>query len=580
MIFSLQRRFLLLLLLPVALILSGVGVAGFFFVRTYLLEQWVASTRLTLEKAALEVHKQLNDKIELINLIAKSDPIPNGRVTQAFLIQELIQKKGVRFVDVIVNDGSGEGQRPTTEQSEGFGADIADGLYTMELCGDVGFCAPTMDPNAMDRSLRIVKTYGGQGVSPLKTLLVRVSFDALMDPVRDMGLSRGSSAKLVTSTGQILAETDKSMRGRNRLGETGDALEKQILDGIRKNRFGTIFGPGHPPEVVAGFHSVPFINWYLILYSRGEEILGPIVTLRYYYGISGVTAIVVILLLIRFTTRSVATSVGRISEAALKVQEGNYAVSLPEAGNDEIAQLSRSFNKMVEGLEQRDRIERTFGRYVDKQFAAELMKRPDALHLGGRKRTVTIMIADLRNFTSFAEQLPPEEVIAILNRYFARMIAIIDRYRGIIVDFFGDSILVFFDGMNAAIERKASDAVQCAVEMQQEHEGFVAEIREEGLPELRMGIGIHTGPVIVGNIGAETRAKYGIVGSDVNLTSRIQSTASGGKIVISKQTYDLLRDKVRVSPGFRVCLKGVGGDRELFEVESFDGSKVEEFVSR
>jgi class 3 adenylate cyclase len=154
------------------------------------------------------------------------------------------------------------------------------------------------------------------------------------------------------------------------------------------------------------------------------------------------------------------------------------------------------------------------------------------------------------------------------------MISIVERYKGIIVDFYGDSLLVFFDGMQPDKVERAADAVKCAIEMQREQEGFVEEIAAEGLPPIHMGIGIHTGEVIVGNIGTESRAKYGIVGSNVNLTARIQTTAGPGKIVVSEQTYWALSDRLTVSADFRVCLKGVERDRELYEVDSLDGEVV------
>ena len=178
------------------------------------------------------------------------------------------------------------------------------------------------------------------------------------------------------------------------------------------------------------------------------------------------------------------------------------------------------------------------------------------------------MMSDLRNFTAISEKLQPEEVIKMLNRYFARMIAVIECYRGIIVDFYGDSILVFFNGMESDIALNAFGAVKCALEMQQELEGFVKENVAQGLPVVTMGIGIHTGEVIVGNIGTETRAKYGIVGSDVNLTDRIQSTAAGGQVVISEKTYEAIADKVKISQQFTVCLKGLEENHTLYEVDS------------
>jgi len=568
MIFSLQRRFLLLLLLPVALILVLVGVAGFFYAREYLLQQWRDIARLELEKTAHVINMKLDEKLELINLIAKSENIPDHYITQAYLIQQLAQKEGVLFVDV-------ENGTPQTNVSQGGSfteaqpeSDLVEGLYVMEVCEEFGFCAPTTDPYALDRTLRIIKPIEDENTGATKKLLVRINFNSFMEPIKKMVHTEGSSACLVTSTGQLLAHTDKSMSSRRTLGETGDPLEKQVLKEIRKKAFGAVFGQGHPPDLVAGFYKIPSVNWYIVLYLKGSEVLRPIIEFRFYYAIAGIVALLVILILIRETTRSVGSSIADISAAAAKISTGDYGGKLSEDRSDEIGELKRNFNIMMEGLEHRDLIEQTFGRYVDKKIAEELMNKPGALRLGGETRTVTIMMSDLRDFTSKTERLRPEQVIKMRNRYFSRMIAVIERYRGIIVDFYGDSILVFFNGSEADVETRAMAAINCALEMQREMKGFQNENIDRGLPELSMGIGIHTGDVIVGNIGTESRAKYGIVGAPVNLTDRIQAVAGYGRVVISEATYNTISACVNIADEFVVCLKGVEEDQKLYEVES------------
>ena len=570
MIFSLQKRFLVFLLLPVAVIVASLGAAGFFYARSYLLDQWAVSTQLKLEEAAHKIDMRLEERLQLINLIAKAEEIPGGDVTQAFLIQVLTDKDGVRFVEIDLPESAAFNTTQSDVSAQDVGTAFVDGLYTMELCGDLGFCAPTMDPGALDRSLRIIKVLDTQDGKDKKRLIVRISFDSFLDPIRQMHLWAGSTALLVTSTGQFLAADDKAFFDRKRLGDNGDELEKKVLDEIRSKSVGTVFGQGHPPNFVMGFYKIPSINWYIILVSKGSTIMEPIIRFRFYYAIAALAALILVLLLIRLTTRSVGRSIGGISSAAARIRNGDYSQKLPEDRSDEIGELNRSFNRMMEGLEQRDLIEKTFGRYVDKAVAEELMSRPEALRLGGEKRTVTIMMSDLRDFTPMSEKLQPEQVIRMLNRYFARMIGVIEHYKGIIVDFYGDSILVFFNGSAEDIPKRALDAVQCALEMQAELVGFLQENLLRGLPEVSMGIGIHTGEVIVGNIGTETRAKYGIVGAAVNLTDRIQATASGGRVVISQDTFETLKNRVTVSYVFNVCLKGIEDDKKLYEVESVD----------
>jgi class 3 adenylate cyclase len=566
---SLQKRFLLFLLLPVAAILVIAGFAGFLFARGFLLEQWVEATHLKLERAALQIQNQLNAKIELIRLIAKAEDIPNKLVTQSFLIQQLTDMPGVKFVDIEDMDLSDRDLKEIGKSAEDYGPGLNEGLYTIGICEDLGYCSPVLHPGAADRSLRIVRILGDPKRDRLKRLLVRIDFDSLLGPIMSrIGVRGAGSACLVTSTGQYLAHTDKSKAHRERLGETGNLLEKKLKDAIAVSEAGHVSSGGHPPETVVGYYKVPTVNWYLVLYASGREIMEPIVRFRFFYALAGAAVLFLILGLIRVTTRNVARQVGAISQAAARVSDGDYSVKLKAEGALEIAQLTASFNEMIEGLKQRDLIERTFGRYVDSKVAKELMKSPEALDLGGKKRLVTMLMADLRGFTSVAEKLSPEEVIRMLNRHFALSIAVIETYRGIVVDFFGDAVLVFFDGFRHDYRARALDAVKCAMEMQERHEELLRAMVSEGFPELRLGIGVHTGEVIVGNIGTETRAKYGIVGSDVNLTARIQSVAGAGKVVVSQETYRLLDGLIKVSGDFRVCLKGLEGDRELYEVES------------
>ncbi|MGC8605586.1 MAG: hypothetical protein ACP5VS_18130, partial [Desulfomonilaceae bacterium] len=126
---TLERRFFIFLLVPIAAILAAFGSWGFFFARSYLLDQWLISIHLQLEKAAHEISMSLNEKLELINLIAKAENTPSRNITQAFLIQALTEKPGVRFVDIIEATQSDE-TRGTKSQLNGSNKDLSSGSYT------------------------------------------------------------------------------------------------------------------------------------------------------------------------------------------------------------------------------------------------------------------------------------------------------------------------------------------------------------------------------------------------------------------------------------------------------------------
>jgi adenylate cyclase len=223
---------------------------------------------------------------------------------------------------------------------------------------------------------------------------------------------------------------------------------------------------------------------------------------------------------------------------------------------------------MVAGLKERDFISNTFGRYVDQDIAAKLMERPEASRLGGEKRQVVIMFSDIRGFTPIAEALSPEATIQLVNGYFSRMVEVLNRHHGIIVDFLGDAILAFFDPLDGPLTPVGREALQCARSMQQAmHSVNLAGIGQK-LPPLRMGIGLHAGEVVVGNIGSETRAKYGIVGSAVNLAHRIQAQARGGEVVVSQAVYRLVQPEVTISREFEVRLKGIQDPVTLYAMGS------------
>jgi class 3 adenylate cyclase len=261
-----------------------------------------------------------------------------------------------------------------------------------------------------------------------------------------------------------------------------------------------------------------------------------------------------------------------LTAAAGEVARGNLDVAVPAPrGRDEVGRLAHSFAGMLEGLRQRDFIRETFGRYISKEVVDTLLGSPDGLRLGGDRREITLLVSDLRGFTSLAGRLPPEDVIGILNRYFARVVEILTRYRATVDEFQGDGILAFFGAPLAAAD-DAERAVACAIEMQRALTAMNVEQRRLGLPELEMGIGINTGEVIVGNIGSEKRTKYGAVGAAINLAYRIEAQTIGGQVLLGPRTYELVRDVADVRGTLAMALKGVDTPITIHDVRAIRGA--------
>jgi adenylate cyclase len=210
-------------------------------------------------------------------------------------------------------------------------------------------------------------------------------------------------------------------------------------------------------------------------------------------------------------------------------------------------------------------IRKTFGRYLSDEIVASLLETQGGLHLGGEARSVTILMADLRGFTSMCEQLAPAQVVALLNNYLGAMGDIVVDHGGTVDEFIGDAILAVF-GAPIHHADHARRAVTCAIAMQRAMPAVNARNRAAGLVTVEMGVGLGTGEVVVGNIGSERRAKYGVVGGRVNLTSRIAGLAAGGQILASEPTVRDATDAARYSAPRDVALKGVTGAVAIYEV--------------
>lgn len=232
--------------------------------------------------------------------------------------------------------------------------------------------------------------------------------------------------------------------------------------------------------------------------------------------------------------------------------------------------LEITINKALETIAQQKKAalaRKTFGRYLSDEVVSTLLDHPRALKLGGEKRKVSILMSDLRGFSTISEHLPPEEVVEVLNIYLGKMADVITQYNGTIDEFIGDAILVIF---GAPIQRDddALRATACAIAMQQAMQDVNAQMEARGFPRLEMGIGINTGEVVVGNIGSLKRTKYGVVGSHVNLTGRIESYTVGGQVLVTESTLENAGPSVQIGREMRLSAKGFSEPISIYEVES------------
>lgn len=240
--------------------------------------------------------------------------------------------------------------------------------------------------------------------------------------------------------------------------------------------------------------------------------------------------------------RGVSRPVQALAAHTEHIVRGDFSRQIELARSDELGDLANAFNRMSAGLADRDRVRDLLGKVVSPEIAAQLLHSEAVL--GGEEREVTILFSDLRNFTGLSERLPPQEVLALLNRYLDRMSAVIEEHHGVIDKFIGDAIMALF-GAPVTDPEAADHALAAAQAMERALRAINVELATEGRPQLAIGIGINTARVVAGNMGSQRRLNYTVIGDGVNVAARLEAltkqAAYGTSILVSESTRQAAR---------------------------------------
>lgn len=207
-----------------------------------------------------------------------------------------------------------------------------------------------------------------------------------------------------------------------------------------------------------------------------------------------------------------------------------------------------------------------YSRFLPEYVVKQMLENPESFKLGGVNQTITILFADIRGFTRISEHAPPEKIVGLLNRYFSAMTDIIFAHGGTLDKYLGDGLMALF-GAPTTTPEDASNALNAAVAMQRRLLGINIELRQEGLSEVGVGIGLHTGEVTVGYIGSERRSEYTAIGDPVNTASRLESNAKGGEILVSDATAKAARSRYKLHPREPITVKNREQPVILWEVD-------------
>jgi len=300
---------------------------------------------------------------------------------------------------------------------------------------------------------------------------------------------------------------------------------------------------------------------------RIKEIYLQLEKLLFYGLIAFVISIGVAIGFAYFLSHLVTTSLSILCIAVEKIGKGDFTARSNLKTEDEFNNLSIAINKMAKGLQERERLKSGFARYVSQYALEELLELDKPISLEGERKKVTVLFSDIRQFTTIAEKLAPEEVLSLLNEYFEAMIEVIFNYGGTLDKFIGDGLMVEF---GAPLDDKLQEvhAVLAALHMQIHLEKLCQKWEKEGKNRLTMGIGIHTGLAVVGNIGSERRMEYTAIGDTVNIASRLEVMTKKLQkpIIISKNVYEKVKDHFECESLNEVDLPGREGSIHAYAI--------------
>jgi class 3 adenylate cyclase len=316
---------------------------------------------------------------------------------------------------------------------------------------------------------------------------------------------------------------------------------------------------------------VPLVLMGVLTYTRASILAGAppgtaaallrdmAVFIGFVIVVGGATAVGLAL----FVSRSVAAPLAAVEAAMARVGGGDLDARAPVVSHDEIGAVGEGFNRMVDGLRERERIRDAFGKYVSPEVRDEILAAGGTR--GGYIREVTILFSDLRDFTPWVESHAPEEVVRDLNTYFTLMEGAIRTHGGLVLQFIGDEIEAVF-GAPVPEPRHADHAVAAGLEMRRRLEAWNATRRTAGRVVIRHGIGIHTGEVLAASIGSPDRLAYALVGDPVNLASRIQDLTKevGADVLVSGATVRRLQETFALEALPAVRVKGRAAEVEVY----------------
>lgn len=386
-------------------------------------------------------------------------------------------------------------------------------------------------------------------VQPNKIILVFINGQKL---INDFPSEENSKTFMVNRKGDILTFPDlelvQSAANISDMPIVKMMLESKIDNGLTNFTYNSI-------EYLGAYKKISLGGIGILKITEAKKAFEPVFTTQrrnlYILGI----VLIIGIIIIYFFSKTISQPVKELALATEKVEQEDYSVRVLPKTKDEIGLLAHSFNQMVKGLEERERMKDAFGRFVNKEIAEKALR--GEIKLGGEKKECAIFFSDLRGFTAMSEKMKPEEVVEYLNRYFTLMVDCVEKTHGIVDKFIGDAIMATW-GAVTSYGNDTENAINGALLMRKKLIEFNQYNKQHNLPIAKFGCGINTGEVISGQIGSEKRLEFTVIGDAVNLASRIEALNKpfATDILISQDSYERVKDIFNVVKMPAIKVKG------------------------
>ena len=366
---------------------------------------------------------------------------------------------------------------------------------------------------------------------------VELTLDRL---VEEAGIGKGVvAARLLGRDGRVLASLEPAERGQEGQALAGKDASSETAIARNAGRLliatPVIYSGAHVGEAQVEFNLRVLVDPVVDRTTR--QLTAIALTLICFGVVAGVIFVALLVGPLR-----------RLRHGVERLRDGDLSVRVPPTSRDEVGELTRAFNDMGDSLQQKQRIQNAFGRYVNDYVLNQLLEGPEEETLAGVEREVSVLFCDIRGFTHLSEGMKATRVVTLLHEIFQLVSDRILENGGTIDKFIGDSVMAYF-GAPVSQPDHARRAVQAAIDivrLMDERNAPIRDGREPDRVAVDVGIGVHSGAVIVGNIGSDRRTDYTVVGDAVNVAHRLEKLARRGEVLVSEAVQRAVRAEHRM----------------------------------